>query len=305
MSVNLKRVAARVNRHLVVQGLGWFSVGLGLAELFAPRKVSRLCGIPYRPLLMRVLGLRELASGVGILSRQQPGFWLKSRVAGDTMDLSLLGASLFAEEAKPSRLAFATCAVAGVTALDMVSSMDAGNGASPSGAGADHFKRSIIINRSSEELYNLWRNFEQLPQFMQHLISVQTIGEGRSRWVAKGPAGTQLQWDAEIINDKPSELIAWRSLPGGDVDHVGSVRFQPARGGRGTLVRVEMQYRVPAGAAGAAIAKFLAQSPEKQVDVDLRRFKQWVETGEVARTEGQSAGRARSTSMKYDDLVRA
>jgi uncharacterized membrane protein len=123
--------------------------------------------------------------------------------------------------------------------------------------------------------------------------------------VAKGPAGSRVEWDAEMSEDIPNQLIAWRSLAGADVDSAGSVRFEPATGGRGTIVRVDMHYRPPAGKAGAWIAKMLGQSPEKQLAVDLRRFKQMVETGEIARTEGQPAGRMRSTSRKYDDLIRA
>jgi uncharacterized membrane protein len=299
MSLDLKRLAAKENRRQLVRGLGWFSIGLGLAEFLAPRELSRLCGLPYRPLLLRVLGLREIASGVGLLTQSEPAPWLKARVAGDTMDIGLLGASFLADDANARRLALTTGAVAGVAALDVLCSQDATDGAAATGPGALHFERSVIINRPAEELYNLWRKFDQLPCFMSHLISVLEQGD-RSHWVAKGPAGTELHWDAEILNERQNELIAWRSLPGGDVDHVGSVRFQPARGGRGTLVRVELQYRPPAGRAGATIAKLLGQSLEKQVDVDLRRFKQWVETREIAPTEAQSA----VTSTNYNVIVR-
>ena len=305
MGTALQRFVAKENRERMVTGLGWFSIGLGLAELLMPRTLSRLVGAPCKPLLIRALGVREIAAGVGLLTQPKPAPWLKARVAGDAMDLGLLGAAFFAEDSHPARLAIATTAVAGVTAMDVLATQDAASGTPPSGRGVVHFEHSIIINRPAEELYRCWRNFEELPRFMNHVIRVQASEGGRSHWVAKGPAGTTLHWDAEIINDHVNELIAWRSLPDGDVDHAGSVRFQPARGGRGTLVRVEMQYRAPAGAAGAKIARFLGQSPEKQVWVDLHRFKQWVETGEIARTEGQSAGRSRSTSRKYDDLVRA
>jgi uncharacterized membrane protein len=239
------------------------------------------------------------------LTRPQTATWLKARVAGDAVDLGLMGASFFAEEAQPARLALATGAVVGVTALDVLCAMDAADGAPSTARGAVHFERSVIINRAAEELYSRWRDFEQLPRFMHHLVSVQSTGLGRSRWVAKGPAGTHVEWEAEIITDKPNEVIAWKSLPEGDIEHAGSVRFQPARGGRGTLVRVEMQYRAPAGAAGAIAAKLLGHAPERTIDADLRRFKQWVETGELARTQGQPAGRSRSTSLKYDEISNA
>jgi len=114
-----------------------------------------------------------------------------------------------------------------------------------------------------------------------------------------------VEWDAEIITDKPNEVISWHSLEGSDVDHAGSVRFERAAGGRGTIVRVKMQYRPMGGRLGTAVAKLFGQAPEKQIKIDMCRLKQVIETGEVARTEGQPAGRPRSTSRKYDDLVRA
>ncbi|HEX8143302.1 MAG TPA: SRPBCC family protein [Pyrinomonadaceae bacterium] len=152
--------------------------------------------------------------------------------------------------------------------------------------------KSITINKSPEELYRFWRRFENLPRFMNHLESVTTTGEGRSHWVAKAPAGSTVQWDAEIYNEKENELIAWRSLDGADVDNAGSVRFEPSAGGRGTTVRVTLRYDPPGGALGAAVAKLFGENPEQQIDEDLRRFKQVMETGEIATTEGQTSGRA-------------
>jgi uncharacterized membrane protein len=165
--------------------------------------------------------------------------------------------------------------------------------------------KCVTIARAPEELYAFWHNFERLPSFMNHLVSVRVTGRNRSHWVAKGPAGTVVEWDAEIIADHPNELIAWRTLENADVDHAGSVLFQRAPGGRGTIVKVEMHYRPPAGTLGAKAAKLLGEAPEKQIYVDLLRFKQLMETGEIARTEGQPAGRPKSTSKRFDDLIRA
>lgn len=153
-------------------------------------------------------------------------------------------------------------------------------------------QKSVTINRSPEELYSFWRDFKNLPRFMNHLESVNVTGEKRSHWVAKAPAGTTVEWDAEIINEKENELIAWRSLEGADVDNSGSVRFQPAQGGRGTEVKIEIQYTPPGGVLGAAIAKLFGEEPQQQVDEDLRRFKQLMEAGEIPTSQGQSSGRA-------------
>src|ERR1051325_566134 len=153
-------------------------------------------------------------------------------------------------------------------------------------------EKSITINKSPEELYRFWRRFENLPRFMNHLESVTTTGEGRSHWVAKAPAGSTVEWDAEIYNEKENELIAWRSLEGADVDNAGSVRFEPAAGDRGTTVRVTLRYDPPGGALGAAVARLFGENPDQQIDEDLRRFKQVMEVGEVVNTEGQPSGRA-------------
>lgn len=153
-------------------------------------------------------------------------------------------------------------------------------------------ERSVTVNRPAAELYRYWRNFENLPRFMDHLESVRNLSEKRSRWVAKAPAGTTVEWDAEIINEKENELIAWRSLENADVDNAGSVRFQEAPGGRGTEVRVSLQYDPPGGVVGAAIAKLFGEEPNQQVEEDLRRFKQVMEAGERPTTEGQTSGRS-------------
>jgi uncharacterized membrane protein len=145
----------------------------------------------------------------------------------------------------------------------------------------------VISGRSPEQLYNFWRNFENLPQFMNHLESVTTTGGSGSHWVAKAPAGTSVEWDAEVYNDKQGELIAWRSLAGADVDNAGSVHFTPAA--NGTEVRVVLRYDPPGGAAGAAVAKLFGEEPSQQIREDLNRFKQLMETGTAGE---QSSGRS-------------
>lgn len=152
--------------------------------------------------------------------------------------------------------------------------------------------RSVTINRSPEELYRFWRNFENLPRFMENLESVRTIiDDRRSHWVAKAPMGKTVEWDAEIINEEENKLIAWRSLEGADVDSAGSVRFEPAPDGRGTEVKVSLTYNPPGGKVGSIIAKLFGREPEQQVREDLRRFKQLMEAGEITTTKGQSSGR--------------
>jgi uncharacterized membrane protein len=151
-------------------------------------------------------------------------------------------------------------------------------------------EKTVTINKSPEELYRLWHNFENLPTFMKHLKHVKVYDEKRSHWIANAPLGNSVEWDAEIINDQENRLIAWASVEGADIDNSGFVRFQPAPAGRGTEVKVVMEYNPPGGVIGATVAKLFGEEPEQQIGDDLRRFKQLMETGEIATTEGQPVG---------------
>jgi uncharacterized membrane protein len=124
---------------------------------------------------------------------------------------------------------------------------------------------------------------------MDHLESVTVIDETRSHWVAKAPAGTKVEWDASIHNEIEDELIAWRSLPGADVNNAGSVHFTPTPDGSSTEVVVVLSYEPPAGKLGAAVAKLLGEEPSEQVDDDLRRLKQVMEASEVRGNSKQTA----------------
>jgi uncharacterized membrane protein len=151
---------------------------------------------------------------------------------------------------------------------------------------------AFLIDKPREQLYAVWRDFENLPAIMSHLESVHVIDETHSHWVATAPkiAGGSVEWDAEIVEDRPNERIAWRSLPGADVDNNGSVEFTRAHGDRGSIVRVKLKYMPPAGRIGSWFAKLFDESPERQVREDLRRFKRLMEIGENLTTDGQPRG---------------
>jgi uncharacterized membrane protein len=170
-----------------------------------------------------------------------------------------------------------------------------GTGTAPGGERSPEFPgfrvdRAVTVNRPRSEVYRFWRSLENLPRFMQHIESVRTDGV-RSHWVATLPGGRTVHWEAVINNEVPDERIAWRTLPGSDVLHAGSVVFTDAPGGRGTEVHVEMQYRPPAGPLGLALAKLWGEKPARRIHEDLHRFKQIMEAGEVPRVEGQPTGR--------------
>lgn len=152
-------------------------------------------------------------------------------------------------------------------------------------------EKTVTINKPADELYNYWHNFEQLPTFMKHIRSVTMQDLRRSHWVANAPLGQQIEWDADLVDDRPNELIAWASLEGANVDHSGFVRFKPATGDRGTEVKVVMEYNPPGGTLGATLAKLFGEEPEQQIGDELNRFKQLMEAGEIATTEGQSTGK--------------
>jgi uncharacterized membrane protein len=149
----------------------------------------------------------------------------------------------------------------------------------------------MVVNRSPEECYRFWKNLENLPQFMRYLESVRVIDEKRSHWVAKLPKGGTLEWDSEITSDIPNSLLAWRSVEHAQVQNSGSVSFEPAPGGRGTIIRVRMQYEPPGGAVSSLAAKLMHGHPKSHVREDLRRFKQVMEAGEIPTTQGQPSGR--------------
>jgi uncharacterized membrane protein len=272
------------------QILGLLSVGLGLAQVLAPRALGRAIGVGDHPAIMRMVGVREIVTGLGILSERAPGAWAWARVAGDAIDLALLGAATSSPDADPRRIAAATAGVLGVTALDVYSGKRLGATES-SEALAIAVTQTVTINSTPDELYHFWKNLENLPLFMEHLESVSEVNDRVSHWVAKAPAGTSVEWDAEIVDDQPDRSIGWRTLPDSQVTHEGMVSFEPASGGRGTIVRVEMLYVPPAGKVGVWIARMFGEEPALQVADDLRRLKQLLETGEVATTLGQPSGK--------------
>ncbi|HIK07448.1 MAG TPA: SRPBCC family protein [Trichormus sp. M33_DOE_039] len=160
-------------------------------------------------------------------------------------------------------------------------------------------EKTVTINKSAEELYRYWHNFENLPTFMKHLKSVKVYNEKRessghatrTHWIANAPLGNSVEWDADILEDRENEFISWASVEGADVENSGFVRFRPAPGNRGTEVKVVLEYNPPGGTLTAIFAKLFGEEPEQQIGDELRRFKMLMEAGEIATTEGQPSGR--------------
>lgn len=149
--------------------------------------------------------------------------------------------------------------------------------------------RAVMINRPRQELYAYWRDFSNLPTFMENVKSVETLEPGRSQWTIAGPAGIDVDLVSEITEDTAGERIAWTSSEGSDVDHEGWIEFKDNAFGRGTEVRLFISYDPPAGAIGKVVAKVLQREPRVQARRELRRFKQLMETGEVSTSKAPDA----------------
>ena len=303
----------------LAQGLGWFSIGLGVAQIVAPRGMSRLIGVKDadgNKAVMRAVGMREIAAGIGLLSDPKPTGFAVARVAGDVMDLAMLANALNTPENDRGRTALATAAVIGVGLLDVLASEDLATTVPKVVHPARtndrlRVRKSVTVRRPIEEVYGFWRNFENLPQFMRHLESVRNTGEGRSHWRARTPADVEaVEWDVEIVEDRANELIAWRILDISEITGTGRVEFSVAPGGRGTELHAEFQYSPRGGAVGAKVARLFRDIPGVKLENELYMLKQILETGEVVHSDasihkGPHPAQPPSSSETPENLVTA
>lgn len=262
------------------RGLGVLSLGLGLTEIAAPDTLARAIGI--RPssgtaMAMRALGMRELVSGFGVLLAPRRALPLWARLVGDAIDLGVIGWAAKTQRTRTARLSAAFAAVMGVAALDLLAARRVG---SARRTVTDPVISSVTINQPPAEVYAFWRRLSNLPRFMTHLESVTELDRARSRWVARLPVG-KVEWDAELVDDRPGERIAWRTVEGSRLAHRGEVTFARTPGRDMTEVRVTLEAGI-AGHHSAILGKLLAKP---QIKGDLRRLKQVLETGEVLRSD--------------------
>ena len=222
----------------------------------------------------------SLAAGLGLAAYGLAG---RKRGTGAGLALVGLGGALL------KRGITAHCDAYALMGINTSSTSDDTRAALGGRAGV-HVDESVTINQPVEILYRFWRNLENLPRFMRHLESVERVTDTLSRWRAKGPGGSTLEWNAEIINEVPNQVIGWKSIEGSDVVSAGSVNFDDVGPGRGTRVHVRLQYSPPGGKVGAAVAKLLGRDPGTEIREDLRQFKQILEAGEVPTTVGQPRG---------------
>jgi uncharacterized membrane protein len=283
--VDIERRAVPRNRRAplapeqLARGLGWLSLGLGVAELLAPRTVARLTGVPIPSALMRLYGAREIACGIGLLTQEQPVPWMQARVAGDAVDLATVAAGVLVPGTARGRVAVATAIVGAVTAVDLYCNrrlLERGKRSAPR-----HLRASVDVACSPDEIYRFWRNLANVPRVMPHLDSVQVLDDIHSHWVAKGPTGARVEWDAEIIDDVPNRRLAWRTVEGSQIYNAGSVELRPAGPGN-TRVIVELLYDPPGSSLALAVVRLFGRDPHREVRADLRAFKALLESGEFS-----------------------
>jgi len=278
-----------------VRGLAILSLVLGAGGSFMPGAVARLSGLETHERLLPLVGLRELAAGVGLLTSRNPTPWLWSRVVGDGMDLAVILASLM-NRGNPRKLsaAITMAVVAAITAVDARESLQRTQvGAQSRGSTAPDglASASVVIARTAQECYEFWRDPTNMTRISPLVESVTVLDERTSRWCIRSPLGRRIEWDSKVTGETPGERISWRSVDGGGLYHAGVVRFERATGGRGTLVSASMHFRVPGGTAGLGLVKLLGTHPQSEIREDLRRLKQLLEAGEIPTTRGQPSGR--------------
>ncbi len=259
--------------------LGWFSIGLGAAELAAPGALARLVGAYDTPGVrstLRGFGARGLAAGVAILAGPRRPLPLWNRVVGDVIDLAALGLAMRARRCNRTRLTTAMASMLGVTIVDVIAAARASRART---AASKPVLASITINRPPSDVYAAWRDFEQLPRYMDYLESVRDLGGGLSHWIAKLPTGGTVEWSAVTIEDRPAQQISWRAVEGSRIPMRGTITFEPTLDGLGTEVQIQMQYDA---VGGRRLGEMVARLASKmQVAADLRRFKQVLEAGEI------------------------
>jgi uncharacterized membrane protein len=279
--------------HTLARALGWFSIGLGALQLIVPGRLLRVIGVQPtagRRGLTRLIGLREVSVAPGLLAASAPVGWLGARVAGDLMDLVLLVRALGDRSADRRRIRIAMAAVGGVVALDATTTVLARRTARERSRHGGRIVSAITVHAPPADVYAFWRQFENLPRVMPHLERVESRGEGLTHWVTRAPFRGTVEWDAEIVEDRPGEQITWRSIEGSGVRNAGSVRFRPAPRDLGTEITLDMEVDVPGGPLGTVVAALGGEDPEQQVSDALRRLKQVLETGEPIVSDATSSG---------------
>ena len=284
-----------MNGHRSARALGWFSLGLGLAEVAAPRALARLLGARPRPTLTRTAyGLRELAVGAGLLATDRPRPWVWARVAGDALDLATLAAIARRPDARGGAVALAIGSVAAVTALDVRTALALG-GHETDGVptGAETVRGSVVVDRPPDEVYWAWRDPVTVATMLSRYLEVRAESPGLAHLRPRAPLGRALRWSWSVPDEEPGVFMRFRSLPGSAVPNGGTATLHAVDGGA-TRLEVDGWFRAPGGRAGAAALSGLRLAAEAALGDVLRRFKDLVESGAAPTTPEARSEAART-----------
>lgn len=262
----------------LAQGIGWYSIALAVVELISPKTVNQTIGIKDDPLhhnLVRVRGVRELISGIGIVASRKPAGYLWSRVAGDVIDFALVGQALTHRRNNKQKLLIATAAFSAVALLDVVAALSQTHKKDTPNL---RLKRSIKVNGTPDELYELWRQPETLPKIMKHFAEFTHIDAQRSHWKIPAAVGPALEWEAVIVEEREGKYLRWESLPGTTLPTRGWVNFRSLGKGDKTEVCLCLDFEPPAGALGEAALKLVQGIPNGLVQDMLNQFKTLSQT---------------------------
>ena len=279
----------------LARGLGWFSIALGLTEVFATEPFTETLGLRGKESLVRAFGAREIAAGIGILatSGTSPG-WVWARVAGDALDLAVLASAYTPDNPKRDNVCTALVAVAGVAVLDIICaeqlSQRAGVTANsvaavgaPKGSGAHELTYTVIINRPAVELQDLWRDAGIQAYIKSHYLHAEAMGDMQNvlRWKFTASTGQTFRWSEHVIAERAGEYTYFQSLPGADIPNEGSLHFRPAPNAGRTEVTLRFRFTPPGGVIGQAALRLASALPETFARDVLHRFKVVAETGEM------------------------
>ncbi len=276
----------------LARGLGWFSLGLGLFEVIAPRRLADFFSLEDQEGLIRTYGVREILNGCGVWAAKNPTPWVWGRVGGDLLDLATLATGLSDDNPERGRVLFGLAGLTGVTLVDLVVA-ERLRRTKAAGAEEQHeVVRSLTVHGSPEELLARWRDAETLSQVMAHFAEVHGAGPDEQHWQLRLPATQGLAWTARNLPRQDEGVLGWQSLPGATLPNEGSVSFRPSTGAdRGTVATLRFRFDPPGGAFGDSLTALLGAAPGLIASQALRRFKSLVETGEIPTTENQPAAR--------------
>ncbi|HWF07610.1 MAG TPA: SRPBCC family protein [Bryobacteraceae bacterium] len=275
--------------------LGWFSIALGAVEFLFPKRLARMIGTPPKPLTMRLMGLREIGVGLGILASERKAGWIKARVAGDAIDLAMLKSSFDSRRANRIRLGGTVAGVVAVTAADVIYARKVAAKEAP-GERRIRVEASMAVNKPPADCYEFWRDAGNFSKFMKNVEATRTNGGQTHLKVRTGLV--TFEWDAEITEEIPNEAISWRCVNRAKFANSGSVRFEPRLNARGTNVRLAVEYDSLGVGLGGAADAFLKTISRHQARENLRRFKSVMECGEFPVTQGQPSGHQTCATRK-------